>query len=74
MNLGGTFNTTGGIGTWSNTGGTVNITGTITNYRQHFHAEQYHRFVELNGGTISGGTLAFADSQTLAIAGTAVTL
>ena len=31
VNLGGTFNATGGIGTWSNTGGTVNVTGTITN-------------------------------------------
>ena len=68
VNLGGTFNTTGGIGTWSNTTGTVNVTGTINNAGNTFTLNNSTGSWTLNGGTISGGTLAFADSKTLVIA------
>ena len=68
VNLGGTFNATGGIGTWSNTGGTVNVTGTINNAGNTFTLNNATGSWTLNGGSLSGGTLDFADSKTLVIA------
>ncbi len=67
INLGGTLNTTGGIGTWSNAGGTVNIVGTINNVGSAFTLDASTGSWTLNGGTISGGTLNFANGQNLLI-------
>ena len=69
VNLGGTFNTAGGIGTFANTaGGTVNITGTINNSGNTITLNNNTGSWTLNGGTISGGSLAYADGKTLLIA------
>ena len=65
VNLGGTFNATGGIGTWSNTGGTVNVTGSITNTASTLTLNNATGSWTLNGGTINGGTLALTDGKTL---------
>jgi hypothetical protein len=72
LTLGGTFNATTGIGTWSRSGGTVNITGNITNTGNTltFGATTTGSW-NLSGGTINGGTLASTDSSTLV--GTSVT-
>jgi|GEM_PF-5315713 len=65
VNLGGTFNATGGIGTWSNTGGIVNINGTINNTGNTLTLNTATGSWTLNGGTLSGGALAFANGQAL---------
>ena len=65
VNLGGTFNATGGIGTWSNTAGTVNVTGTITNTGNTLTLSNSTGSWNLAGGTINGGTLAFAGGKSL---------
>ncbi len=69
VNLGGTFNATGGIGTWSNTGGTVNVTGTITNTAHTLTLDNTTGSWNMAGGTLNGGTLAFANSKTLNFSG-----
>ena len=74
VNLGGTFDATGGIGTWSNTGGTVNINGTILNTASTLTLNSSTGSWMLNGGTISGGALGFANGQTLLIASNAANL
>ena len=71
VNLGGTFDATGGIGAFSNTGGTVNITGTLLNTAHTLTLDSTTGSWTLNGGTISGGTLGFAGGQSLLIAATA---
>ena len=70
VNLGGTFNATGGIGTWTNPSGTVNINGTINagSGANTLTLNSSTGSWTLNGGTISGGTLGFANGQTLNIA------
>ena len=68
VNLGGTFDVTGGIGTWSNTGGTVNIVGKVLNTGHVLTLDSSTGSWTLNGGVFSGGTLAFAASQNLIVA------
>jgi hypothetical protein len=70
VNLSGTFDVTGGIGTWSNAGGTVNINGTINNTGSTTTLNNRTGSWTLNGGTFSGGTLAFADGKTLLFSNT----
>ncbi|HEY7090323.1 MAG TPA: PEP-CTERM sorting domain-containing protein [Tepidisphaeraceae bacterium] len=65
LNLGGTFNTAGGIGNFSNTAGTVNVTGTISNVGNNLTLNNNTGSWNLVGGTISGGSLSFAGGQTL---------
>ncbi|MDQ6654726.1 MAG: PEP-CTERM sorting domain-containing protein [Verrucomicrobiota bacterium] len=68
--LGGTFNTTGGIGTFANpAGGPVSIIGTILNTGNTITFNNDTGSWMLAGGTVSGGTLAFADGKTLFIEG-----
>jgi hypothetical protein len=74
VNLGGTFNATGGIGTWNNTGGTVNVTGTITNTGNALTLNNATGSWSMTGGTINGGTLAVADGKTLNATGMGGTL
>ena len=63
LNLGGTF-VTAGLNV-QQTGGTVNLTGTLNNTGATLTLNATTGSWNLAGGTISGGTLAFADSQTL---------
>ncbi len=76
VNLGGTFNATGGIGAWSNTAGTVNVTGTVNagSGANTLTLNNSTGSWTLNGGTISGGALAFADGKTLNVADNAANL
>ena len=62
LTLGGTF-TTAGMGTLNRTGGTVNLTGTLTSSGLQLNAATGSW--NLLGGTIIGGTIAFADGATL---------
>ena len=66
MNLGSTF-TTGDFNQFTRTGGTVNLTGTLTNTGNTFTFNATTGTWNLLGGTVAGGTIAFADGQTLAI-------
>ena len=69
LNLGGTFSTAGlNLAGFSRTGGTVNLTGTLTNTASTLTLNSATGSWTLNGGTINGGTLAFADGQNLIIA------
>jgi PEP-CTERM motif len=68
LNLGGTFNATGGIGTWNNTAGTVNVAGSVNNTGSTLTLNNSTGSWTLAGGTISGGTVAFADGKTIAFA------
>ena len=47
------------------TGGTVNLTGTLNNTGATLTLNATTGSWNLAGGTINGGTLAFADGQTL---------
>jgi autotransporter-associated beta strand protein len=62
MALGGTF-TTAGIGTFSHTAGTVNVTGTMTNTDDVLSLGAASGVWNINGGTIRGGVIN-ADSGT----------
>ena len=59
----GPLNATAGIGTFTNSGGTVNLTGTLNNTASTLTLNATTGSWNLAGGTISGGTLAFADGQ-----------
>ncbi|MEI9924494.1 MAG: DUF4347 domain-containing protein [Bradyrhizobium sp.] len=71
VNLGGSFDTTGGLGTISRAGGVVNLTGTLLNTGAT---------VTLNAttgswnfsGIVSGGTVTFADGAALLMTATNV--
>ena len=65
-NLGGAF-TFAGLGTFTRTGGTVNVTGTLDNTGATLTLNATTGSWNLAGGTINGGTPAFADGQTLLI-------
>src|SRR5262249_32012746 len=66
LNLGGTFTTAGiKLSSFTRTGGTVNVTGTLANSSSPLTLNAATGSWGLAGGTISGGTVAFADSQTL---------
>jgi hypothetical protein len=65
LNMGGTFNTSGGIGNFSNTAGTVNLAGTVNNTGNNITLNSNTGSWNLLGGTISGGSLSFANGQTL---------
>lgn len=67
LNLGSTWNTTAGIGTWDRSGGTVNVTGTITNTGSAIALDASTGSWNLSGGTISGGTLSQASGAVLGI-------
>ncbi len=75
INLGGTFDATGGIGTFSNAaGGLVNITGTLDNTAATLTLDDTTGSWTLAGGTLSGGTLGFANGKTLLAAANATNL
>ena len=77
VNLGGTFDATGGIGTWSNSGAsTVNITGTLLagSGGNTLTLSNATGSWTLSGGTISGGAMAFADGKGLFIAANSANL
>jgi hypothetical protein len=63
VNLGGTF-TTAGIGTINRSGGVVNLTGTLTNTNSTLTLNAATRSWNFFG-TVSGGTVAFADGAAL---------
>ncbi len=68
LNLGGSFSTPN-LGTLSlAAGSSVNVTGAWNNSGQNFTFNAATGSWTLNGGTITGGSLSFADSKTLAIA------
>jgi hypothetical protein len=70
----GTFNATGGIGTFSNTASQVNVTGTINNTGNVLTLSNATGSWSLSGGTISGGTLNYADGRQLIPTSSAGTL
>lgn len=63
--LGGTFDVTGGIGTFSNTGGEVFITGTLLNTGRNLILDSATGSWALQDGTISGGTIGSVGGQSL---------
>jgi hypothetical protein len=68
LNLGGAFNLAGlNLPGFTRVGGTVNLTGTVTNTASTLTLNNSTGSWVLNGGTLSGGTLAFADGQNLLI-------
>ena len=68
LNLGGSFSTPN-LGTLSLAAGSkVNVTGAWNNSGQSFTLNAATGSWTLNGGSISGGTLGFADGKTLVIA------
>ncbi len=66
LELNGTF-TTAGLGTINRAGGVVNLRGTLTNTGATLTLNAAIGSWVLLGGTITGGTLAFADGRTLEI-------
>ena len=62
LELDGSF-TTAGIGTITRTGGTVNVTGTLTNTGDTLTLDATTGSWNLLGGTVVGGTIAFADGS-----------
>ena len=62
LNLAGSF-TTAGIGTVTRTGGTINLTGTLTNTGDTLTLNATTGSWRLLGGTVVGGTVAFADGE-----------
>ena len=66
LNLGGTV-TPEVFTNFTRTGGTVNLLGVLTNTGNTFTFNATTGTWNLLGGTVAGGTIAFADGQTLAI-------
>ena len=70
VNLGGTFDATGGIGTWTNSGGAVNLTGTVNNTASTLTLAANTGAWVVSGGRINngqvdilaGGGLSFTNS------------
>jgi hypothetical protein len=73
VNLGGSF-TRSGLGTFNRSGGTVNLTGTLNNSGALLTLDAASGSWRLLGGTINGGTINFADGQTLVTTTTGGTL
>src|SRR6185436_1424604 len=67
LNLGGTV-TTAGLGTINGAGGVTNLTGTVTNTGATLTLNAVTGSWNFHG-TISGGTVAFADGAALLLAG-----
>lgn len=66
LNLGGTFNTAGGSGTFNNTaGGNVIITGTVLNTGNTITLNSSTGSWTMSGGTIQGGALNLTDGSNL---------
>ena len=66
LNLGSTFTTADlNLPNFSSVSGTVNLTGTLNNTGATLTLNATTGSWNLAGGTINGGTLAFADGQTL---------
>jgi hypothetical protein len=75
VNLGGTMNATGGIGGFGNNGtGIVNVTGTINNAGSTIGLNDGTGSWNLLGGSISGGTVNYANGKTLVMTTTGGTL
>ena len=66
LNLGGTF-TTAGLGAVTRTGGTTNLRGTLDNAAAAITLGTTLGPWNMDGGTISGGTVNLADGQSLNI-------
>ena len=64
LELDGSF-TTAGIGTFTRTGGTVNLTGTLDNTGDTLTLDATTGSWRLVGGTVLGGTVEFADGESL---------
>ena len=64
VNLGGTF-ATPDLGVFQRTGGTVNLTGMLDNTGHVLMLDAQTGTWQLNGGTISGGALDFANGEIL---------
>jgi PEP-CTERM motif len=64
VNLG-SLDATGGIGTFNNTGGTVNINGTLNNTGNTILLNGSTGSWTVAGGTLSGGTVNFADGASM---------
>ncbi len=61
LNLDGTFNATGGVGTLVNTGtGSIDVTGTITNTGNTIALTAATGSLNLRGGVINNGSITFA--------------
>ena len=67
VNLG-LLNATAGIGTFNNTGGTVNISGTLNNTGNTMLLNSTTGSWTMGGGTLSGGTVNFANGTSLLVA------
>ncbi|MBX3352014.1 MAG: hypothetical protein KF684_03705 [Phycisphaeraceae bacterium] len=67
LNLGGTWDATGGIGSFSRTGGAINLTGTMNNTGNAFNLDASTGSWNLSGGTINGGTITSVGGNTLTL-------
>ena len=74
VNLGGTMNATGGIGTFNNAGGTINVTGTINNTGNTFTLNNSTGSWTMLGGSITGGTINTADGKSILASSSAGTI
>lgn len=61
--LGGSFDITAGIGTWSRAGGSVNVTGSVNNAGSTLTLNASTGSWNLAGGTMTGGVITFAGSS-----------
>ena len=66
VNLG-PLNATGGIGNFNNTGGTVNLNATLNNAGNTILLNNATGSWTMAGGTLSGGTVNFADGKSLLV-------
>jgi hypothetical protein len=73
LNLGGTF-TTAGLGTYSRSGGTINLTGTLDNTSSTVALDDTTGPWNLRGGTLVGGTVSEAGNGVLVATTQAATL